>query len=240
MVEGPARHQSQTEAINEVTRAWVLPGLFLSVWQTTLDWVFPPRCVGCGRVDTLWCSRCQHAVERIPLPLSFDPLPSITASAATAWHSGRLRMLLHALKYENGRAVAAVAGERLVRAVGALEWTFDTIVPVPLHTSRLRKRGYNQANELAQFVAEQLTIPCLPDAIQRHRYTTSQVGLSRTQRQTNVDGAFIASPELVADKSILLIDDVMTTGATLDACAQALTAAGARGIYTLTVTAARN
>jgi len=137
----------------------------------------------------------------------------------------------------------------LTEQVRAKGWQFDTIIPVPLHTHRLKERGYNQSELLAAIVADETMIPMVTVAVERTRLTRSQVGLSATERRRNlVDAfiahpdldAFIAHPDLVTGKSILLIDDVYTTGATLGACAQALFDAGALSVYGLTVTAAQN
>jgi predicted amidophosphoribosyltransferase len=114
------------------------------------------------------------------------------------------------------------------------------VVPVPLHTSRLKERGYNQAHVLGAYVAAQHKIPLVPDAITRWRSTNSQVGLNHDQRQANVAGAFTANSALVTHRTILLIEDVFTTGATLRACAQAALDAGATGAYCLTVTVAHS
>ncbi|MBA4356017.1 MAG: ComF family protein, partial [Novosphingobium sp.] len=114
----------------------------------------------------------------------------------------------------------------------------DAVVPVPLHASRLRSRRFNQAELIARRVARKLQLPCTPAALARIRETPSQVGLSANQRQLNVRGAF-AVPEAqvaaVRGKTILLIDDLMTTGATLAACARALKRAGCRAAYGLTL-----
>jgi ComF family protein len=113
------------------------------------------------------------------------------------------------------------------------------IVPVPLHTSRLRERGYNQSQLLGEHVAALTGIGCIPAALQRIRATQSQVTMTAQERLTNVRDAFTANPSSAAGRTILLIDDVYTTGATLSACAEALLLVGALAVYGLTVTAAR-
>jgi ComF family protein len=121
-----------------------------------------------------------------------------------------------------------------------LNWTIDMIVPVPMHTTRLRERGYNQAQLLGEHAAQQLAIPCVPEAVQRLRHTQSQVNLNAQERQANMQDAFEANPQLVSGQTILLIDDVYTTGATLAACAQTALDAGATAVYGLTVTSPRD
>jgi len=105
--------------------------------------------------------------------------------------------------------------------------------------TRYRERGYNQAKALADEVAGLLGLPIPNGALQRHFFTRSQVGLGKAERRANVAGAFQATPEHVAGRHLILVDDVLTTGATLQACGQALIAGGAVAVYGLTVTAAR-
>ncbi|HLU09683.1 MAG TPA: ComF family protein [Oceanobacillus sp.] len=219
-------------------------GLLLSstqrLWNVALDLLFPPRCVGCGRVDYVWCERCQAEINAIPFQTDINTLEPLTASAATGIHEGKLREAVQALKYENVRAIASPLGERLSNCLAQLKWTIDIIVPVPLHMSRLKERGYNQAQVLGAHVANRHSIPLVPDAITRWRSTNSQVGLTAAERKLNVEGAFTANRERVNQRTILLIDDVFTTGSTLKACAQAALDAGAAAAYSLTVTVARN
>ena len=218
-------------------------GLLLSTARSLLDagldLLFPPRCAGCGRVDTVWCERCQADINAIPYRNEVSTIEPLTASAATGVHEGKLQEAVQALKYENARALSVPLGQRLSACLAQLEWTIDMIVPVPLHMSRLKERGYNQAQVLGAFVAAQHNVAFVPDAIVRWRSTNSQVGLTRDQRQSNVAGAFTGKSERVSHRTILLIDDVFTTGSTLKACAQAALDAGASAVYSLTVTVAR-
>ena len=102
----------------------------------------------------------------------------------------------------------------------------------------LKERGYNQAQLLAEVVAGHMRLPCVSSALQRERHTQSQVTMTAAERLTNVQGAFSADPAQVADQIVLIIDDVYTTGATLNACGEALLSSGAKAVYGLTVTAA--
>lgn len=230
---------------DDVIAARRTSGLFASVrgaaraaWDVALDLVFPPRCVGCGRVDALWCATCTAELAAVPLQLNIVTLESFAAVASTGIHDGRLRDAVHGLKY-NTPAMGLPLGERLAAALQQLNWSFDLIIPVPLHISRLRERGYNQSQTLCEAVAQQTGIAHHPHALLRYRDTGHQVGLNREERQTNVAEAFQAQGELVAQKRLLLIDDVRTTGATMSACAQAALLAGAAAVYGLTVTEAR-
>lgn len=218
-----------------------ISGLFASYrqWsQAGLELLFPPRCAGCGRVDTYWCARCQTEIDAIPLLARVESAPPLAAFAATAIHTGQLQQMLWALKYEDATRLAAPLGERLARLLQTLDWTFDILVPVPLHTTRLAQRGYNQSQLLADNLALITGQPCLPDALYRQRPTRSQVGLTAQERQANMESAFTANPLYVANQTLLLIDDVYTTGATLSACALAALDAGALAVYGLAVTRA--
>jgi ComF family protein len=238
MSDDPDQHRSRT-----IQQAQGQTGLvrfsFARAAAAVLDLVFPPRCAGCGRVDSFWCDRCQQEIDQLPTLAAVQRLPPLRACAATSVYEGKLASAIQALKYENATALAVPLGERLVAALAALNWTFDMIIPVPLHTNRLRQRGYNQSQLLGEHVAEQLTQRCELSALMRRRNTPAQVGLTRPQRRANMQDAFAASASHVSGSSILLIDDVYTTGATLQACATALVAAGAVSVCSLTVAVAR-
>lgn len=225
--------------------ARVSPGLFAprrklhALFDLLVDLIFPPRCAGCGRVDTLWCDQCQSVIDTIPLTPHANPLEPLNGIASTAVHQGILQSAVQALKYENAVHMGVPLGNRLASRLKLTNWTADMIVPVPLHTTRLAERGYNQAYIIAKQVALQMNVPCVPEALSRQRYTHSQVGLNRQERLANTEDAFIASPDLVHGKTILIIDDVYTTGATLSNCAHAALEVGAVAVYGLTVTVAR-
>ena len=226
-------------------KAQAKPGLFVFFrperWlEPLIDLVFPRRCGGCGQVDTGWCPHCQQLLDQAPIATSLHSIPDLSKVASTGVLGGKLQQAIWAFKYENQPHLAEVLGERLLRSLTVQDWIFDIIVPVPLHTSRLLKRGYNQAQLLSEYLADHLPQTCLPQAISRQRQTDSQVGLAQKQRQKNVEGAFQADVETVKNRTILLVDDVVTTGATLSACARSAFAAGASDVYGLTVSRAQD
>jgi ComF family protein len=204
--------------------------------NSALDLLYPPRCFGCGRVDAVWCARCAEQLDAVVVELNPAPLPPLLSISATGTHAGKLQQAVHALKYAHAQQLTVPLGSRLLKALSSLHWQIDVVIPVPLHEARQRERGYNQARWLGEYVAQMRGIPCQPGAIERWRDTPSQVGRSRAERQANVSGAFRAATPLA--ERVLLIDDVFTTGATLQACALAAQQAGAQAVYALTVSAA--
>lgn len=202
-----------------------------------VDLIFPPACGSCGRVDYRFCVDCQRrlraaAISRIPCQVT-----ALDAVAASGKYSGILQSALQSFKYESALELAPILAQRLISLLKALAWSIDCIVPVPLHHERLTERGYNQSQLLSESVALSLDLPCQPDMLQRIRETSQQARLSQEERRANVQGAFAASAS-VAGTSLLLIDDVVTTGSTLSACATALRAQDARTVYAIAVSRA--
>jgi ComF family protein len=158
---------------------------------------------------------------------------------AAGLHVSPLREAIHLLKYEQRPELAPLLGRYLVAAFIRPDWDelrarVNAVVPVPLHAERRRERGYNQAELLAAELCRRMELPLRPELLTRVRFTQSQVGLSAEARHANVEDAFAAAPGC-QDMHILLIDDVYTTGATLRACAEAASAAGAASVSALTL-----
>jgi ComF family protein len=161
-------------------------------------------------------------------------------------YDGNLRRLIHLLKYEQVRPAARVLGEMLEHAARGLLADSGSglkiVIPVPLHTSRLRQRGFNQAELIARAALSSLPGCSAADfhlragVLRRKRATDSQTGLTRHQRRENIRGAFeVARPEEIAGKDVLLVDDVFTTGTTVSECAKILRRAGAERVFVATV-----
>ncbi len=224
--------------------------LYQTAWNVA-DLLYPPVCAGCAQPGSRWCPACREtAVEIHPpvCPVCGQPqaglslcvncsrsLPAFTALRSSLLFKGAVRQALHRLKYYRDLGVGDVLAEYLAASLRWLDWPVDVVVPVPLSAAHLRQRGYNQAAFLALPLALHCGLPYRPALLRRSRATASQVGLSMAARQENVRGAFLANPQLAAGRYVLMIDDVATTGATMDACAAALLAAGASRVYGLTL-----
>jgi ComF family protein len=152
-----------------------------------------------------------------------------------ATYEGVIRECIHALKYENNQGLAELFSGWLASLVKEAGWVIDMVTAVPLSPRRYKERGYNQSERIARPLAMRLGISYNPFAIKRIRDTVSQVGLSAEARRRNVENAFKALPELVEGKRVLLFDDVMTTGSTLEACSKALKESGVEAVHCLTI-----
>jgi ComF family protein len=194
----------------------------------------PPRCAACdAAVDRLatFCAACRSTVERAPR--GHDP----SATAAFVY-SGAIAEAITRMKYQARPDIARPLGDLLWRAIEppCERLCGCIVVPVPLHPARLAERGFNQSALVARRVAKHLRAPLAPMALARARDTPRQAALDRSARQTNVASAFRArEPGRVRGRTVLLVDDVRTTGATLEACADALRAAGATAVLTAVV-----
>ena len=139
------------------------------------------------------------------------------------------------MKYRRNVGLGEALALQMVAFLRSLQWQVEIMVPVPLGRSRLKERGYNQVALVAQPLAYKTGLIYAPQALWKARDTRSQVGLNVSQRRENVLNAYQADPQIVRLKSILLMDDVATTGSTITSCTEALLAAGAREVYAITI-----
>ncbi len=220
----------------------------------TLDWIYPPYCVGCGVFGTRWCETCQSDVQVIGkncCNVCGDVLPGggvctqcgseqppFTALRSFGIHQGPLKKAIHSLKYQSNIALGDVFYRPMSKYLSDLGWDIDLVIPVPLNRIRLKERGYNQAALLAFPISLDHRKHYSPNAIVRIKNTKTQIGLSRHERTENVQSAFQADPKKVNGRKILLIDDVATSGATMRETAKATLEAGALIVYGLTLSRA--
>jgi ComF family protein len=220
-----------------------------------LDLLYPPTCGGCERRGVHWCEDCQKKVILLKPPfceICGQPLetpglchrcvskpPHFSALRSWVYFEGPVQEAIHRLKYGRDVSLGVILAHLLVDFLGGLGWSVDTVIPVPLGVARLRERGYNQAVLITRPLALETGLPYEDRALLRVRETRSQVGLSYEQRRVNVCDAFHAKPDMVANRRILVVDDVATTCATMNACGAALLSAGANEVYGLTLSRAR-
>ena len=230
------------------------------IGRAALDVVFPPACLSCRRTVESGrglCAACWRGMrfierpfcDRLGIPFAQDLGPGLLSPEAIArppaygraravalFEDGPARRLMHALKYGDRLDLARPLGAWMARAGAELLAEADLIVPVPLHWLRLWRRQFNQAALLAREVSRASGVPWDPMALRRAKATESQVGMTRPQHLSNVPGAFPVAPDragAVAGRRLLLVDDVLTTGSTLDAAARTLLRAGAAGVDVL-------
>jgi ComF family protein len=214
-----------------------------------LDAVFPARCIGCARRGTPLCIACKPELPYLPDGVCWRcasrrgargvcrgcrRLSSVISSLRAPFaYEGAARTAILTLKFRSGRYLAPLMGTLLCEELAVRPLEADLVVPVPLSPGRLRQRGFNQAQLLAEHVAESVRGTLVVDVLTRCE-RPPQSTLKLTDRLSNVAGAFAcAKPRVLSGKRILLVDDVVTTGATVSACADTLADAGARRIAVL-------
>jgi ComF family protein len=215
------------------------------------DLLLPARCGSCGRLGAWLCSPCRERCRRLEEPLCPRcgiELETVQRScgcrrrlhalrrlrAATAYE-GPVERAIHRLKYEGWRPLARPLAALVTDRVAVDGLAAQALVAVPLHEARQRRRGFNQAELIALELRRRLRLPEPPGRLLRLRDTPPQVGLDRVRRRANVEGAFAWEGLPLAGRAVALVDDVATTGATLEACAAALREAGAGPVTALAV-----
>jgi competence protein ComFC len=216
-----------------------------------LDLVVPRRCGLCGRFDTFLCDRCTASLPPASMPrcptcwgpvdqrgacrsCAAELVPSLAGLRSPYLMDGGARQLVHALKYDGHSALAEPMGHLMAACLTAWSITPDVIVPVPLHPSRRRRRGFNQAATLARSISDTTGIAMDAALLHRTRNTVAQVQTAGAEeRRRNVAGAFAVTRPITV-RTALLVDDVCTTGATMRECAAALRASGVFRVYALT------
>ena len=217
--------------------------LFKEIFRDFVSLIYPNCCLACAnsliKGEKLICTRCISQMPQTNYHQDdFNPLKARLSSRIQLCHamalfkfskSGKVQSLLHALKYKNqpelGIHLGVMYGHRL--AESSLANAFDIIIPVPLHRSRKRKRGYNQSAKFAEGMSQSLKIPFSDNIVERIIKTETQTRKSKLNRWENISDVFrVKNIDAVQNKSILLVDDVVTTGSTLEACANCLLQVG--------------
>jgi ComF family protein len=219
-------------------------GLFRSITSPFLDFVFPPVCISCDALlpNSLHrvCDKCWNSIERVTRthPLYIETREKLLAAGSVSdlvsvfvfQKEGAFQHIAHALKYSGYESVGRDLGARLGEIMKEWDVRGDVLIPIPLHRAKRRERGYNQAERIACGVGSATGITVCSDAVRRIKHTQTQTQLNSDERKKNMEAAFTFNPSRfgqVNGKICVLIDDVITTGATIQSCAQELMRAGA-------------
>ena len=216
-----------------------------------IDFMLPRMCFACGEKlstsEFFICTPCSNTfkyadADRIQnefhRKFSADKIISDFHSLFVFEKDKGLQELVHSIKYGDsfrlGQYLGRIAGIKLKDKIGS--WTADLLVPVPLHHVKKADRGYNQSFYIAKGISSVCRIPVSQSIVKRNRYTPSQTQLNKSERIENMLGAFqVKKPQQVKDKSIIIIDDVITTGSTISECGKVFTNAGAKNVYALSL-----
>ncbi len=228
-----------------------IPDFLYRIFWASLDWLYPPICGGCEKPYVRLCRSCIETFQIIQEPVCEicglkrasagvcqecnASVRSYQALRSYARYEGPLRKAILRLKYQKDIALGEILARPLGEMVDKLGWSVDLVVPVPGSIARYKIRGYNQAALLALPIALHIGKPYRSKILCKKLDNLSQVGLTHVERWQNVLGAFAVSDRQVADKSVLIVDDIRTSGATMEACAKALMDSGARQVYGLTL-----
>lgn len=209
-----------------------------------INLILPPTCGNCGLVGDLLCTECKAKIVWLEEPICKlcgrpqeiavnrcfncrQERPLLRQIRAATLYTDPVRRVIQRMKYEGYFALAEPLAELMFRSWPQWQQTVDLVIPIPLHNERQRERGYNQSELLVRALEGRLGWESESKALSRVRRTQPQVGLSPSERRANVQGAFEADGTVVTNKRILLVDDVCTTGSTLQAAADVLINSGA-------------
>ena len=220
--------------------------------EKVVDFFFPRRCIGCGKVGDFLCVDCRQKLPRILKPICKKcgkPESSGTLCSA-CWgqkteidgirsvfrFEGIIRQAIHDLKYRNLKSISGCLAMLIADYLQDNPVHGGVLVPVPLHSQRLRERGYNQSGLLVRELGKLIVLPVIDDSLCRLKDSLPQARTTTIdERRKNVKEAFACQGEELKEKNVILIDDVCTSGATLEACAVALKADGAISVWGLTL-----
>jgi ComF family protein len=214
-----------------------------TITRPLLDFLYPPLCIACNKPlpDGIQrvCGDCWNAIPRVTndLPLYQETRAKLLSQGAITdliscfvfEKEGPFQHIAHALKYKEYKSIGVDLGRRLGEAIKEWNLEVDILIPVPLHRIKHRERGYNQSEFIAKGIGSVIGKPVVPNAVRRTRHTQTQTKLNIEERRKNMEHAFELLPgssEILLGKKCLLVDDVITTGATTNSCAQIILSAG--------------
>ena len=220
--------------------------------EAAVDFFFPKQCVGCGKAGAFFCSNCMEKLPRLSPPICpkcgkpeasgimcprcRQAKSEIDGIRSPFLFDNVMRKAIHQFKYYNLKAISSCLAQLLADYLVTNPLPGEVLVPVPLHPKRLKQRGYNQSSLLARELSKLVNLPVIENCLIRAKPGQPQVKTSSVEeRQKNVIDAFVGRDERVSGKQIILIDDVCTSGATLESCARALKDRGAFSVWGLTL-----
>lgn len=216
------------------------------------DWLYPPVCAGCGRSGERFCADCLSQVEVIQGSLcafcgrKIDDGRSVCAQCSTlevyfdsaaSWavYGGVLREAIHALKYRQNIGLGEYFSSFLISSLRPNNWAFDLVIPVPISHEHLKERSYNQSALLSRPIAANFQVEHSTKALRRNKDTGTQVNRTKFERDELRKDAFSANPAKLKKRKVLLVDDIITTGSTINHCAKALKEAGASQVVAFSI-----
>jgi len=216
-----------------------------------IDFIYPPLCAGCGKQGFSICQDCLSEIQLVISPYCdvcgrpqkqkgvcevcrTDP-PPFSALRSWGFYQGPLREALLSLKYHNNLGLGQFLASHLQTIVLGNQWDLDIVIPVPLCKTHYKERSYNQSEMIAYPLSLSLSLPLVTDAIYRVKETVTQIDLSREERFINLKDAFLGNSAKLKGKKVLLVDDIVTTGATIRSCAKALLDSGCKTVFCITV-----
>ncbi|MBM4445859.1 MAG: ComF family protein [Chloroflexi bacterium] len=220
--------------------------------EKIVDFFFPRRCVGCEKIGDFLCVGCSQKLPRLlrPFcqkcgkpessgglcPVCWGQQTEIDGIRSVFRFDGVARQAIHELKYRNLKAISGCLAILMANYLQDNPVHGEVLVPIPLHPRRLRERGYNQSTLLAEELSKLIALPVIDDSLRRLKDSLPQARTATVEeRKRNVENAFACRDEKLNGKSVILIDDVCTSGATLEACAEVLKVAGAVSVWGLTL-----
>ena len=224
-------------------------------WHDFVDLLFPRCCEACEKSlvgsERIICTECRvtltrmHSDSALKLSLQSKFMGYKEVKGIEAFliftKKGKVQTLLHALKYKAKPEVGVLLGKMMAQEMPSDTFPkADLLISVPLHKKRLKERGYNQSDAFAEGLSDIMSIPWSGSLLTRIRYTKSQTGKTKMERRDNVKGIFeVSDTQRIQGKSVILVDDVLTTGATLESCIETLIDSGCGDIYIMTIAAAQ-
>ena len=229
----------------------IVYNLHRHLWNA-LDWLYPPVCASCGQPGCRFCADClskvsiikgsfcafcgkKIAVTRVTCHDCADQPVFFDAAASWAEYRGTLREAIHSFKYKDNLALGDHFAPFLIDLLNGKKWNFDLVVPVPLSRERRKERGYNQSALLSRPIARYFGVEFSSSSLIRVKDTGSQINRSRRERIEFVKDAFLGNPAKLKGRNVLLVDDIITTGSTINHCSKALVDAGVTSVMAISL-----